>query len=337
MSSMSSIPILPVDKQLDGDANWGTWNDTIMNLLRRKGLDGYPKGLITPSVAATYPGLYAVHPTPINSRAPSAEEAELRCNMASAIMYQNILDPQAHNITAKKKMTSLWRRSLRSERRELGDAQRGSGGTLRARLRDGKSQGMMIGCATDGTNKAYRLDGAVPNALPQLELHKGVDLLAHLQTLVKLCADANRIGCHIRDEEMISISLGTLPAEEFGQSIMTLQVMKRLGDVLGMLNEYWDMRYKKAAEAAAAGAVASALAASVPSGMSCGNCLSNGHTKEACWALGGGREGQAPHWWRAPKGKEPRQAMIDASKAAKAQAPTHPHVTGLGAILVAVF
>jgi hypothetical protein len=99
---------------------------------------------------------------------------------------------------------------------------------------------------------------------------------------------------------------------------MTLQVMKRISDVHHNLLQYWDIRYKKEAEVAAGNAaVASALAANF-TGVSCDNCAVKGHTKDACWAMGGGKEGQAPKWWHAPKGKEPRQAIIDAWKATKA-------------------
>ncbi|KAF9264132.1 hypothetical protein L218DRAFT_251846 [Marasmius fiardii PR-910] len=40
----------------------------------------------------------------------------------------------------------------------------------------------------------------------------------------------------------------------------------------------------------------------------CQNCGVPGHSHDNCWAAGGGKEGKAPKWWKAPKGKEPRVA-----------------------------
>ncbi|KAJ3978857.1 hypothetical protein F5890DRAFT_1380277, partial [Lentinula detonsa] len=36
----------------------------------------------------------------------------------------------------------------------------------------------------------------------------------------------------------------------------------------------------------------------------CENCKRRGHTKERCWARGGGQEGKGPTWYRAPKGMD---------------------------------
>jgi hypothetical protein len=188
MSATTSIPILSLDKQLAGDSNWGTFQDTIMNLLRGKGLDAYPKGLVQRTAAATFPGLYGNQATAVNSRTPSIEEYELRDNIAAAIIYQNIVDPQAHGLSATGTSREIW-------------------AALHAKFN----------CSSEV------LKGAAKTKLMSVKLLKGVDLPTHLQTLTKLRDDANRIGCHIQDEEMISIILQSLPPREFGQSIMTLR------------------------------------------------------------------------------------------------------------------
>ena len=35
------------------------------------------------------------------------------------------------------------------------------------------------------------------------------------------------------------------------------------------------------------------------------NCGRKGHTKDQCWEKGGGKEGQAPDWWKKKKGNKP--------------------------------
>ncbi|KAJ7788135.1 hypothetical protein B0H14DRAFT_3504571 [Mycena olivaceomarginata] len=65
------------------------------------------------------------------------------------------------------------------------------------------------------------------------------------------------------------------------------------------------------------GGVANAFAATT-NALVCGNCAASGHTKERCWALSGGQEGQARGRWVAPPGKEPRQHLVDAARNARA-------------------
>ncbi|KAJ6485498.1 hypothetical protein DFH09DRAFT_1339776 [Mycena vulgaris] len=107
MSSLMSVPILPAEKQLD-DANWGSFKDTIVSLLRGRGLDGYPLGTILRSSAQTYPGLYVIPTTAANSRTPSQDEWDLRDANAGAIIYQNVVDPIAHGLVPTETSRQMW-------------------------------------------------------------------------------------------------------------------------------------------------------------------------------------------------------------------------------------
>ncbi|KAF7372370.1 Retrotransposon Ty1-copia subclass [Mycena venus] len=241
MTSTTSIPILPIG-----------------NILCGCSLDNYPLGTIQPTIAVTFPSLYSTQTTVINSCTPSAEEYDLRDAIASAIIYQNILDPTAHGINFNCTFEVLKSNALEK---------------LRA-----------------------------------VKLANGWGLPAHLENLTKLHTDTNRIGCHVGDSDMVSIILQSLPP-----------VMTFVSDVTSNLLTYWGIVYKKEVEADIKNsAVMNALTVSILSRVTCNNCGIKGHTDLACWVIHGGKEGQAPKWWRAPKGKEPHQSFIDAARVARA-------------------
>ncbi|KAJ6461403.1 hypothetical protein C8R45DRAFT_941303 [Mycena sanguinolenta] len=72
----------------------------------------------------------------------------------------------------------------------------------------------------------------------------------------------------------------------------------------------------------------------------CTNCGVGNHLAENYWAHGGGKEGFAPAWtawWKAPHGKEPRQAMIDVANAKRAaRAKASADAAAVAAIAAAV-
>ncbi|KAF5346276.1 hypothetical protein D9757_014842 [Collybiopsis confluens] len=68
--------------------------------------------------------------------------------------------------------------------------------------------------------------------------------------------------------------------------------------------------------------IPSALA--VPGAIVCDNCNRNGHTKKGCWARGGGREGFAPRWYKAPKGMEPSGKTLTSSTVAATSSEDPP-------------
>ncbi|KAJ7303771.1 hypothetical protein DFH08DRAFT_976798 [Mycena albidolilacea] len=91
----SSIPIFAAEKQL-ADANWSLWEERIISSLCGRGLYGYPSGSI---LCPQHP--MSLHVTSANSTSPSTEEWDLRDAMASAIIYQNVVDPRVHGLSAK--------------------------------------------------------------------------------------------------------------------------------------------------------------------------------------------------------------------------------------------
>ena len=44
----------------------------------------------------------------------------------------------------------------------------------------------------------------------------------------------------------------------------------------------------------------------------CRNCSKKGHYEKDCWAKGGGKEGQAPAWFKQPKEKDSAKQSEDA-------------------------
>src|ERR1700761_5503897 len=92
-SNQSAIPILAPEKQLT-DSNWLSWDDVIISILRGRGLEGYPTGVVVLQPNPTFLG----HPSLPNSDTPSAEEWRLRDGIASSIIYQNVVDPMAHGL-----------------------------------------------------------------------------------------------------------------------------------------------------------------------------------------------------------------------------------------------
>ncbi|KAJ7449606.1 hypothetical protein FB451DRAFT_1053102, partial [Mycena latifolia] len=101
--SQSSITILPAEKQLD-DQNWPSFKNTLISLARGRGLEGYLTGAIQRSVAPTWNG----HPTPANSIFPSTEEWDLCDGLVSALLYQNIKDPEAHGLEVNGTAHLMW-------------------------------------------------------------------------------------------------------------------------------------------------------------------------------------------------------------------------------------
>ncbi|KAK7016522.1 hypothetical protein R3P38DRAFT_2785725 [Favolaschia claudopus] len=122
------------------------------------------------------------------------------------------------------------------------------------------------------------------------------------------------------DLEFMPIILASLPAKEFAQSVLMWQGSDQPGALSSALMHYWELTYKadmeKAAKEKEGGAVANAMAAAVGGGKDCGICH-RAHITDNCWCRGGGKEGQAPGWWKASKGLEPREHLVEAAKAAR--------------------
>jgi hypothetical protein len=282
MSTITSIPTFPVDKQLT-DTNWGSWMDSVISAVRGRGLWGNVAGDILRTEAP-----YSGHPSLANSTTPLTEEWDLRDAIAAAIIYGNIVDPRAHGI-------------------EVNDTSRGMWVKLHAKFQ----------------RTSEVLKGQAMDTLRSIKLDNWADLPAHLDALTKARQDAVCVGAQCLDNEYISIILGSLPASEFSNAMLILGDKMFAIEVIAYLRSYWELVYKPKMNLGVNG-VAQALAANAAdaggnSGASaCGNCHNGFHNRNKCWARGGGKEGYAPHWWKAPRGMEPRQAAINAVNIVKA-------------------
>ncbi|KAK6996174.1 hypothetical protein R3P38DRAFT_2432638, partial [Favolaschia claudopus] len=129
----------------------------------------------------------------------------------------------------------------------------------------------------------------------------------HLDTLTTLRGEALSIGANCSDLEFMPIILAS---KEFAQSVLMWQGSDQPGALSSALMHYWELTYKadmeKTAKEKEGGGVANAMAAAVIAGFAIAPTLS---------CRGGGKEGQAPGWWKAPKGLEPREQLASISKA----------------------
>jgi hypothetical protein len=279
--STTSIPIFAADKQLS-DGNWSAWEERIISSLRGRGLYGYPSGAILRPQNPT-----SLHPTLANSTIPSTEEWDLRDAMASAIIYQNVVDPRAHALSASETSRKMW-----------------------------------LKLVTKFHRKSEVLKGQAMDALRSLKLASGRDLPAHLDVLTKLRSDALDAGARCPDEEYISIILASLPAAEFSNAMIILGDKKFAHEIIAHLRAHWDLVYKASVTTSGvAQALATHAGNSVGGGRgvgNCSNCRVGPHHRDNCWARGGGKEGYGPAWYKAPAGLEPRQPLIDAANVVKA-------------------
>jgi hypothetical protein len=99
-----------------------------------------------------------------------------------------------------------------------------------------------------------------------------------------------RVGGRILDPEMNLIIIQSLPILEFRGDVMRLGRLMVTFEMESKLLTYWEQVYGETAGSGAA--VANALAA-IANGLTCTNCPVAGHTKDHCWARGGGKEGHA--------------------------------------------
>ncbi|KAJ7484309.1 hypothetical protein FB451DRAFT_1169381 [Mycena latifolia] len=205
MSFSTHITILASDKQL-AEQNWPSWHDSLISLVRGKGLSRYTDGMITCPTGVSQLGLPG-HGTAVNSRNPTVEEWELHDGVASATIYQNIMDPQAHGIKAT--ITSFEMMTIQSSKFNH----------------------------TSEVLKKLAMD-----KLNGQKLERRIDMSTHLETLTKLRTEANRMGATVTDVDMKTIILGSLPPLDFGPSLMAMQAMSAPDLQINLLS-YHDVRY----------------------------------------------------------------------------------------------
>ncbi|KAF5367205.1 hypothetical protein D9757_012230 [Collybiopsis confluens] len=286
---------MPLDHQLLGITNWATFRDHLKSTARSTGLLGYLDGSIQPVppipvagpvVPGGIPPIVPAVPTPINSRTPSTEEWELRDGRLAGIIYQNIKDPRAIGVTEDMSSNAMWVK-LTGE---------------------------------------YKTTSAAAQALAkeriqQFKYNSGTRFEDYFKQLEALRKAANDVGCSILDEDLRSRFLTSLTTNNLW--ILQTHGARSYSDLKHTLIEY-DMMVESTNAVGSETVIPSALA--VPGAIVCDNCNRNGHTKKGCWARGGGREGFAPRWYRAPKGMEPSGKTSTSSTAAATSSEDPPVV-----------
>ncbi|CAK5280774.1 unnamed protein product [Mycena citricolor] len=280
-SNLPSTPILPDDQKLAVDGmNWSTWKEAAISMARGRGLTGYLYGTInnpTGYVASLYG-------TALNSDNPSPDEYLIRDGWVAAMLFQNMKDPRSHDITGSDTAHRMWTILL---------------------AKFNRSSELLIGMKVERLRELVLKD---PRKLP-----------AHIDKLVKRRTDVHEVGGTIPDPLMCTILLNSLPKEEFGTALISLQMYKVVADLVQHLRKWWDIVWKRRVEDEGVGTplnTTNAMTINV-SASACSNCGVNGHSDKACWAKGGGKEGQAPGWWKAPRRMEPSPALVSSYQQAR--------------------
>ncbi|CAK5283655.1 unnamed protein product [Mycena citricolor] len=278
-ANLPSIPLLNDDQKLASDgSNWATFKEVMVSMARGRGLDGYLFGTVLEPAGFVANNL---GPSSLNATMPSPDEYTLRDGWVAALLFQNIKDPRAHDLKGTDQASMIWSTLVHKFNR---------------------STELLVGLKME--------------RLRTLTLKDPRYLMTHIDELVKRRAEVHDIGGTVPDPMMCTIILTSLPKEEFGTALIALQVHSVVAHLVQHLREWWDLVWKKRMEEEGNGATANALAVGV-NATGCENCGVRGHDQRGCWARGGGKEGQAPGWWKPPRGKEPSPDLVNAHRNAK--------------------
>jgi hypothetical protein len=120
----------------------------------------------------------------------------------------------------------------------------------------------------------------------------------YLKTLQDLRDEYVQLGGSVTDREECAIIIQSLPLEDFGPSLISLQSVKDVAALKVTLLQWWDARWKCiiAKEQSTASVPNTLATAAVPGTLTCSNCRQLGHGTPNCWAKGGTKEGRAPRW-----------------------------------------
>ncbi|KAF5358872.1 hypothetical protein D9757_012294 [Collybiopsis confluens] len=283
------------DRQLLGLANWATFRDHLKSTARSTGLLGYLDGSIQPVppipvagpvVPGGIPPTVPTLPTPINSRTPSVEEWELRDGRLAGIIYQNIKDPRSIGVTEDMSSNAMW-----------------------------------VKLTGEYETTSAAAQALAKERIQQFKYNPGTRFEDYFKQLEALRKAANDVGCSILDEDLRSRFLTSLTANNLW--ILQTHGARSYSDLKRTLIEY-NMMVESTNAVGLETVIPSALA--IPGTIVCDNCNRNGHTKKGCWARGGGREGFAPRWYKAPKGMEP-SGKTSTSSTVAATSSEDPPVT----------
>ncbi|CAK5282848.1 unnamed protein product [Mycena citricolor] len=278
-TNLPSTPILPDKQKLATDgSNWPNFKEVMVSMARGRGLEGYLFDTVI--LPAGFVANNLGH-TLLNSMMPSPDKYTLRDGWVAAMLFQNIKDPRSHDLKGTDSAAVIWTTLAHKFNRST---------ELLVRLK--------------------------MERLRTLNLKDPRYLMSHIDELIKRRAEVHDIGGSIPDPMMCTIILTSLPKEEFGTALISLQVHSVVAHLVQHLREWWDLVWKKRVEEDATGTPANALADGYNT-RGCENCGVQGHDQRGCWAKGGGKEGHAPGWWKAPRGKEPSPELVAAHRQAK--------------------
>lgn len=201
MTTLSSVPLFPEERRLKGQENYGRFKDFVISAVRSRGLMGYLQGSL-PQPAPTSSSIL-LSASPVNSSTPNIDEWMFREGYVSGLIYQNIVDPDAHGISPEQAAAAMW-------------------STLKAKF---------------DVSSHFHQDIAMKK-LEALKFADGNDFDEHLQTLSKLRVAANAVGCKVEDPKMISVVLASLPPTWI-MLVQLHQTKTVLSEVTAALMEYW--------------------------------------------------------------------------------------------------
>ena len=296
--TMPNPPTFPEEAHFDG-TNFAAFRDRVLIAARTRGARGYLDGTITDPRTAKKSGEQkgvrtdagTTEHTAWTSQNPTAEEWDARDAWALSLIINNCKNPIGLGIKMSGTAADAWKA-----------------------LTDGY-----------GTVSTLAAMGA-ENWLRATMYADGADFAIHLADLCTRWQDAVEKGAVISDETFRTIVMNSLP-ESWNTIVASLYDTPTSAKLIASLTVHWErLRTQKMA----AGVTTTALQANAKpqrSRLVCTNmnCKRTGHTIEACYWLGGGREGQFPQSFR---NRDAALATLATAKAAhKAHtAPTPPTV-----------
>ena len=236
--------------------NWNDWKSVITSLLEMNNLDAY----ITSDAAPPTPGDPAA-PTEDEKNAMTKWKTEDK--LCFGLIKISISADERVHTTGTETSAALWKS-----------------------LCDVKEPKGMLGAL------------AVRRRLFRLVAEEGTSMADHITTFRKLQSECTKMGVAIPDEDLalllitsLSDSWDTFTASFFGSNYASSTTKISLSALITALCEEDERRRTKANTTESAQRAVGKSSRPKPI---CTNCKKSGHSKENCYAKGGGKEGQAP-------------------------------------------
>ncbi|KAJ3779777.1 hypothetical protein GGU10DRAFT_337730, partial [Lentinula aff. detonsa] len=161
---LATVPSFPEERRLKDADNWHAFKSHVINAIRAKTLQGYLEGTISqPPIVPNLVITSTTTATPYSSMAPSYDEWLQREGWVAGVLYQNIIDPDAHSISPDQPAATMWT-------------------DLKTKF--------------DVTSQIYQ-DVAMKR-LESLKLDEEADFEDHLHKLSKFRVAANAVGCNVQ-------------------------------------------------------------------------------------------------------------------------------------------